>query len=42
MRGRTLPLVERQQWGANQHNISYVSFFSVFCPGFGYSIQLGK
>ena len=42
MRGRTLPLVERQQWGATQHNLSYVSSFSVSSLGFGYSIRLGK
>jgi hypothetical protein len=42
MRGRTLPLVERRQLGANQHTLSYVSFFLVSCPGFGYSIELGK
>jgi hypothetical protein len=42
MRERTRPLVERRQWGANQHNLSYLLFFSVSCPGFGYSIQLGK
>jgi hypothetical protein len=42
MRGRTLKLVERRQCGVNQHNTGYVSFFSVSCPDFGYSIQRGK